>query len=70
MADQLKNLKYVENYNYSISTSANSDTISKVELTATDDSQGTMGFGKPEPHIFQQFLIPVPLFHYLQLQLI
>ncbi len=48
MADQLKDLKYVENYNYSISTSANSDMISKVELTATDDSQGTMGFGKPE----------------------
>lgn len=48
MADQLKNLKYVENYNYSISTSANSDTISAVELTATDNIQGNMGMQLPD----------------------
>lgn len=48
MADQLKNLKYVENYNYSISTSANSDTISAVELTATDNFQGNMGMQLPD----------------------
>ena len=48
MADQLKNLKYVENYNYSISTSANSDTISAVELTATDNLQGNMGMQLPD----------------------
>ena len=48
MADQLKDLKYVENYNYSISTSANSDTISAVELTATDSTQGNMGMQRPD----------------------
>lgn len=37
MADSLKNLKYVENYNYQISTSANSNSISAVE-TASDNS--------------------------------
>lgn len=37
MADSLKNLKYVESYNYQISTSANSDSISAVE-TASDNS--------------------------------
>ena len=37
MADTLKDLKYVENYNYQISTSANSNSISAVE-TASDNS--------------------------------
>lgn len=37
MADSLKNLKYVESYNYQISTSANSNSISAVE-TASDNS--------------------------------
>lgn len=48
MADQLKDLKYVDNYNYNISTSANSDTIDPVELTATDESQGEPRMQKPE----------------------
>lgn len=48
MADQLKDLKYVENYNYSISTSANSDTVNAVELTATDNAQGSMGMQRPD----------------------
>lgn len=43
MADQLKGLKYVESYNYNISTAANSDTISAVELTETNDDQRAMG---------------------------
>lgn len=43
MADQLKGLKYVESYNYNISTAANSDTISAVELTETSDDQRSMG---------------------------
>ncbi len=47
MADQLKDLKYVDNYNYSILTSANSDTIDPVELTATDESQGEPRMQKP-----------------------
>ena len=33
MADQLKDLKYVKNYNYAISTTASSDDITAVELT-------------------------------------
>ena len=37
MADSLKDLKYVESYNYQISTSANSNSISAVE-TASDNS--------------------------------
>ena len=37
MADSLKNLKYEESYNYQISTSANSNSISAVE-TASDNS--------------------------------
>ena len=37
MADSLKDLKYVKNYNYQISTSANSNSISAVE-TASDNS--------------------------------
>lgn len=47
MADQLKALKYVENYNYTISTSANSDTITAVELTATDEGQSG-GMQRPD----------------------
>lgn len=38
MADTLKNLKYVENYNYQISSSANSDSINAVE-SETDNNQ-------------------------------
>lgn len=38
MADTLKDLKYVENYNYQISTSANSDSITAVE-SETDNNQ-------------------------------
>ncbi|BFK73248.1 ABC transporter permease [Faecalibacillus intestinalis] len=37
MVDSLKDLKYVKNYNYQISTSANSNSISAVE-TASDNS--------------------------------
>ena len=35
MADQLKDLKYVKNYNYAISTTASSDDITAVELTTS-----------------------------------
>lgn len=48
MADQLKDLKYVENYSYNISASANSDTINAVELTTTDNSQENMGMPRPD----------------------
>lgn len=37
MADQLKDLKYVENYNYTVNASANSDDITAVELTSNDE---------------------------------
>ena len=39
MADSLKDLKYVENYNYQISTSANSDSISAVESESDNNQQ-------------------------------
>lgn len=39
IADQLKDLKYVKNYNYTISTTANSDDITAVELTKSQDNQ-------------------------------
>lgn len=39
MADQLKELDHVENYNYTIATTVDSDTISAVELTANQDDQ-------------------------------
>lgn len=48
MAEQLKDLKYVDSYNYNISTSANSDTIDPVELTTTDESQGEHKMPRPE----------------------
>ncbi|MCD8028874.1 MAG: ABC transporter permease [Erysipelotrichaceae bacterium] len=42
MADQLKDLNYVESYNYTLSVSANSDDIDPVETTSTtDDSSDT-----------------------------
>ena len=37
MADQLKDLKYVENYNYTITTSVDSEDITAVELTSSDE---------------------------------
>lgn len=46
MADSLKNLKYVENYNYQISTSADSDSISAVE-TESDNSNNQQDTKKP-----------------------
>ena len=41
MADSLKDLKYVENYNYQISTSANSDSINAVESETDNNQQDT-----------------------------
>lgn len=41
MADTLKDLKYVENYNYQISTSANSDSINAVESETDNNQQDT-----------------------------
>lgn len=38
MADQLKSLKYVSSYNYNISTSASSDTLSPIELESTSQT--------------------------------
>lgn len=46
MADSLKDLRYVENYNYQISTSANSNSISAVE-TASDNSNNQQDTNKP-----------------------
>ena len=46
MADSLKNLKYVESYNYQISTSADSDSISAVE-TESDNSNNQQDTKKP-----------------------
>ena len=40
MADQLKDLKYVENYNYTISTFVDSDTLNPIELSASDNDLG------------------------------
>ena len=45
MADSLKDLKYVKNYNYQISTSANSNSISAVE-TASDNSNNQQDTNK------------------------
>lgn len=46
MADSLKDLKYVESYNYQISTSADSDSISAVE-TELDNSNNQQDTNKP-----------------------
>ena len=46
MADSLKNLKYVESYNYQISTSADSDSISAVE-NKSDNSNNQQDTKKP-----------------------
>ena len=46
MADSLKDLKYVESYNYQISTSADSDSISAVE-TESDNSNNQQDTNKP-----------------------
>lgn len=46
MEDSLKDLKYVKNYNYQISTSANSNSISAVE-TASDNSNNQQDTNKP-----------------------
>ena len=46
MADSLKDLKYVKNYNYQISTSANSNSISAVD-TASDNSNNQQDTNKP-----------------------
>jgi len=41
MADQLKNLEYVENYNYNMNVSVTSDDISPVEVTQSHTTQET-----------------------------
>ena len=46
MADSLKDLKYVESYNYQISTSADSDSISAVE-NKSDNSNNQQDTNKP-----------------------
>ena len=46
MADSLKDLKYVENYNYQISTSADSDSISAVE-SESNNSNNQQDSNKP-----------------------
>lgn len=46
MADSLKDLKYVESYNYQISTSADSDSISAVE-NESDNSNNRQDTNKP-----------------------
>ena len=46
LADSLKDLKYVENYNYQISTSADSDSISAVE-NKSDNSNNQQDTNKP-----------------------
>ena len=46
MADSLKDLKYVESYNYQISTSSDSDSISAVE-TESDNSNNQQDTNKP-----------------------
>lgn len=46
MADSLKDLKYVESYNYQISTSADNDSISAVE-TESDNSNNQQDTNKP-----------------------
>lgn len=46
MADSLKDLKYVESYNYQISTAADSDSISAVE-TESDNSNNQQDTNKP-----------------------
>lgn len=46
LADSLKNLKYVESYNYQISTSADSDSISAVE-NKSDNSNNQQDTNKP-----------------------
>lgn len=43
MADQLKSLNYVENYNYNISTSANSNSVTPVESEINNDMPGGRG---------------------------
>lgn len=41
MADQLKTLKYVENYNYTTTVSVSSDDIDPVEMSESSDSETT-----------------------------
>lgn len=45
MADQLKDIKHVESYNYTISTFVNSDSLNAVELTSSD---GQFEIRRPE----------------------
>lgn len=52
MADSLKNLKYVESYNYQISTSADSDSISAVE-NKSDNSNNQQDTNKPNDQLEQ-----------------
>ncbi len=40
MADSVKNLKYVKNYNYTISTSANSDSVSAIKSESSNNMPG------------------------------
>ena len=53
MADSLKDLKYVKNYNYQISTSANSNSISAVE-TASDNSNNQQDTNVDKTKIFDK----------------
>lgn len=43
MADQLKDLDYVESYNYTLSVGASSDDISPVETSSSDSDSNDMG---------------------------
>lgn len=52
MADSLKDLKYVESYNYQISTSADSDSISAVE-NKSDNSNNQQDTNKPNDQLEQ-----------------
>ena len=52
MADSLKDLKYVESYNYQISTSADSDSISALE-NESDNSNNQQDTNKPNDQLEQ-----------------
>lgn len=58
MADQLKDLKYVESYNYTINVGVSSDDIDPVAMTTTEDSetsfQKQMPGGGEQPKMMDQ----------------
>ena len=55
MADQLKDLQYVEHYNYTVNVSVSSDDIDPVEMSASDETtESNPMFGGKQPKMLDQ----------------